>query len=497
MNIKAQIMMVINLDKCLGCNACSVTCKNVWTNRPGAEYMYFNNVETKPGIGYPKNWEDQDKYKGGWVLKNGKLKLRIGGKISRLINIFYNPVLPTIDKYNDPEPWTYNYENLISSHQSSHQPVAKPVSQITGEEVKPNWGVNWEDDLAGPTVSQDINLRAIEEAIKLDYERTFMFYLPRLCNHCLNPSCVAACPAGAIYKREEDGIVLVDQEACRGWRFCISACPYKKIYFNWKTHKAEKCTFCYPRIEAGLPTVCSESCVGRIRYIGVILYDADRVKEAASVKDEKELVKAQLSLFLDPFDEEVRKGALKNGIPESWLKYAERSPTYKLVVKWKLALPLHPEWRTLPMIWYIPPLSPITDRIYQANIINDTDIFPTVDKLRIPIKYLANLFAAGNEDLVKEVLKKLIAVRVYMRYINLNLKPDAKVLNDVGLTEAEAKDIWRLLSVAKYEERFVIPPAYKDRYQDPYFEQGLDGLPFYERELYGKKRTPKDLRLRR
>ena len=54
----------MNLDKCIGRHTCSVTCKNTWTNRPGAEYMYFNNVETKPGIGYPKQWEDQDKYKG-------------------------------------------------------------------------------------------------------------------------------------------------------------------------------------------------------------------------------------------------------------------------------------------------------------------------------------------------------------------------------------------------------------------------------------------------
>ena len=80
-----------------------------------------------------------------------------------------------------------------------------------------------------------------------------MFYLPRICEHCLNPSCAASCPSGAIYKREEDGIVLVDQDKCRGWRMCVSGCPYKKIYFNHRTGKAEKCTFCFPRIEVGLP----------------------------------------------------------------------------------------------------------------------------------------------------------------------------------------------------------------------------------------------------
>ncbi len=124
-------------------------------------------------------------------------------------------------------------------------------------------------------------LKGIEDKVKFEFEQTFMFYLPRICEHCLNPSCAASCPSGAIYKREEDGIVLVDQDRCRGWRMCVSGCPYKKIYFNHKTGKAEKCTFCYPRIEVGIPTVCSETCVGRLRYIGLVLYDADKVLEAA------------------------------------------------------------------------------------------------------------------------------------------------------------------------------------------------------------------------
>ena len=120
-----------------------------------------------------------------------------------------------------------------------------------------------------------------------------MFYLPRICEHCLNPSCAASCPSGAIYKRSEDGIVLVDQDRCRGWRMCVSGCPYKKVYFNHRTGKAEKCTFCFPRIEVGLPTVCSETCVGRLRYIGLVLYDADKVLEAASTPDEHGLYEAQ------------------------------------------------------------------------------------------------------------------------------------------------------------------------------------------------------------
>ena len=92
MKIRAQIAMVMNLDKCIGCHTCSVTCKNVWTSRPGMEYAWFNNVETKPGIGYPKEWENQDKWNGGWVRKaDGSIEPRQGGKWKLLMKIFANP----------------------------------------------------------------------------------------------------------------------------------------------------------------------------------------------------------------------------------------------------------------------------------------------------------------------------------------------------------------------------------------------------------------------
>ena len=111
MKIRAQIAMVLNLDKCIGCHTCSVTCKNVWTNREGMEYAWFNNVETKPGIGYPKEWENQDRWNGGWRRKrSGKIEPRIGGKWRILANIFANPDLPEIDDYY--EPFTFDYEHL-------------------------------------------------------------------------------------------------------------------------------------------------------------------------------------------------------------------------------------------------------------------------------------------------------------------------------------------------------------------------------------------------
>ena len=93
----------------------------------------------------------------------------------------------------------------------------------------------------------------------------WMYYLQRICNHCTYPACVAACPREAIYKRPEDGIVLVDQTRCRGYQECLTACPYKKTMFNLETRVSEKCIGCYPKLEQGLQTQCTTSCIGRLR----------------------------------------------------------------------------------------------------------------------------------------------------------------------------------------------------------------------------------------
>ena len=479
MKIKAQIGMVMNLDKCIGCHTCSVTCKNTWTNRSGAEYMYFNNVETKPGIGYPKQWEDQDKYKGGWTLKKGKLELKSGSKTNRLAGLFYNPNQPSIDDYY--EPWNYDYETLTNSPQKKHQPVARPKSSLTGDFMNIEWGPNWEDDLAGGHITglEDPNVQKMEESIKTEFDDVFMMYLPRICEHCINPACVSSCPSGAMYKREEDGIVLVDQNACRSWRYCVSSCPYKKVYFNWQTNKAEKCTLCFPRLEAGLPTICSETCVGRIRYLGVMLYDADKVEEAASVENEKDLYHSQLDVFLDPNDPEVAKLAKEQGIPAEWIEAAQQSPIYKMIIDWKIALPLHPEYRTLPMVWYIPPLSPIMN-LFEGKGGRQTaeDIFPAIDQMRIPIDYLAQLLTAGDTDHIRSTLKKMSVMRQYMRAVQTNKSIDPELISSVGLTEQQIEDMYRLLAIAKYDDRFVIPSSHREEVSDLYAEQGSCGLSF-------------------
>ncbi len=485
LRVGVQIGVVFNLDKCIGCNTCTVACKNLWTNRDGCEYMWWNNVEYKPGTGYPRQWENQDRYRGGWVKKNGDLKLRIGGKLSILLNIFWNPYLPRMEDYMGKHgPWTYTYEDLHTNIPMTQTPVARPKSMISGEEdIELEWGVNWEDEGAGinKTALEDVNFQKLspeEREAYLQYEHVFYFFVPRICNHCLNPGCVAACPAGAIYKREEDGIVLIAQDKCRGWRFCISGCPYKKVYFNWNTGKSEKCILCYPKIEHGLPPQCMHACVGKIRYVGVVLYDMDRVYEAASAPD-KELVRAHRDIILDPFDEEVVSAARAAGVPESWIEAARKSPFYFFVKKWEVALPLHPEFRTLPMVWYIPPLSPMKTVVKDGVFDVSGEWLPELDDFRIPIKYLANLLAAGNIAEVEKALRRLIAVRKYRRSVNVDGEADASILEEVGLTVEDAEHMYRLLALAFFNERFVIPTTHREKVVEPYVEQGFRG--FYEK----------------
>jgi nitrate reductase beta subunit len=252
--------------------------------------MWWNNVETKPGTGYPTLYEDQDEYRGGWELHNNELRLKLNTRGGELLSLAFNKRLPSLDDYY--EPWTYKYSDVIEAPQGPDQPIFTPISLVTGKEMQIEAGPNWDDQLGGSPVyaANDPNLNALSDAERqqmFETQRIVFFYLPRICNHCLNPSCVAACPAGAIYKRGEDGIVLVSQEKCMGWRMCISGCPYKKVYYNWESGKSEKCILCYPRLETQQAPACMHSCPGRIRYLGVLLYDADRIESAAKNHDDE------------------------------------------------------------------------------------------------------------------------------------------------------------------------------------------------------------------
>jgi DMSO reductase family type II enzyme iron-sulfur subunit len=293
---KRQLAMVMDLNKCIGCQTCTVACKTQWTNRNGRDYMYWNNVESRPGAGYPNKWEEF----GGGFDQQGNLR---DGEI------------PTRSKgYGDP--WDFNHEELL------HGDDFKNKSGVPA--VGPNWD---------------------EEVGEGQFPNSNFFYLPRICNHCANPACLAACPSGAIFKRDQDGVVLVDLDRCKGQRLCIASCPYKKVYFNTKLFKAEKCILCFPRIEKGLAPACADQCVGRIRFVGYL--------------DDKE------------------------------------GQVYKLVHKYKVALPLHADYGTVPNIYYVPPL--------KGPPKFDGDGKPIEGSERIPLSYLESLFGPDTKAALKRL----------------------------------------------------------------------------------------------
>ncbi len=489
MNVRAQIAMVFHLDKCIGCHTCSLACKNIWTDRPGTEYMWWNNVETKPGAGYPTLYEDQEQYRGGWELREGQVQLKLGSRATELANLSFNPRLPTLDDYY--EPWTYRYSDVINAPLGDDQPVARPISMITGRTMDIEAGPNWDDDLGGSHIyaANDPNFQALSEEERRQFfelQHLVYFYLPRICNHCLNPSCVAACPAGAIYKRGEDGIVLVSQVKCQGWRMCVSGCPYKKVYFNYQTGKAEKCILCYPRLESGQAPACFHSCPGRIRYLGMVLYDADKIEETAAQPDEK-LVEAHRAMILDPSIPEVIAKARENGIDDKIIEAAQKSPVYRYVKRWRLALPYHAEWRTLPMLFYIPPLLPVMATMEQGNFELATDFFSSIESARLPIRYLAHLFSVGDEEMIIDVYRKLMAVRMYMRSQTVGDFDENRVaqsLQEAQLTPRDIEDIYYLTSLAGFEERFVIPPLLREQAieiaGDPHIFQEEHGAGFVQ-----------------
>jgi complex iron-sulfur molybdoenzyme family reductase subunit beta len=197
-------------------------------------------------------------------------------------------------------------------------------SQHFHPHVSPTWGPNWDEDQGAGAFPQD----------------NYFFYLPRICNHCTNPGCLSACPRDAIFKREEDGVVLVDLDRCQGYRYCIAGCPYKKIYFNPKISKSEKCILCFPRIEQGLPPACAQQCVGRIRFVG----------------------------FLDDEDSQV----------------------YKLVHKYKVAIGLRSDYGTQPNVYYIPPTESPAKFDAEGKIIEGST--------RLPIEELEKLFGPAVHD---------------------------------------------------------------------------------------------------
>ena len=119
----------------------------------------------------------------------------------------------------------------------------------------------------------------------------------------------------------------------------------------------------------------------------------------------------------------------------------------------------------MPMVWYIPPLSPVVDIVRDTghDAEDGENLFAAIEALRIPIEYLAELFTAGDTAPVDAVLRRLAAMRSYMREINMGRPADESLAEAVGMTGVEIEDMFRLLAIAKYDERYVIPPAHAEQ----------------------------------
>jgi nitrate reductase beta subunit len=206
------------------------------------------------------------------------------------------------------------------------------------------------------------------------------------------------------------------------------------------------------------------SCVGCIRYLGVLLYDADRIEQVASLPD-KELEEAQRDLILDPDDPAVIRQARENGVHDKIMEAAQKSPVYRYVKEWKLALPLHPEFRTLPMLFYVPPLLPVMASMRNGRYTLHDDFFSSLESARVPIRYLASLLAAGQEGAIIRVYRRLMALRIYKRAETVGDVPKAeaeKFVAEAQTTPEELEAIYHMTSLATFEERFAIPPFLRE-----------------------------------
>ncbi|MDE1376594.1 nitrate reductase subunit beta, partial [Bacillus licheniformis] len=129
----------------------------------------------------------------------------------------------------------------------------------------------------------------------------------------------------------------------------------------------------------------------------------------------------------------------------------------------------------------IPPLSPSTNTFGgQIDMLDPGIIFPTIKQFRIPIQYLANLMSAGDTKVIERVLKKMVAMRSYMRSVNLKQSFDQAILEDAGLTEETAVELYELSAIAKYNDRYVIPKSHREEAGNMYSGQGSAGYEFME-----------------
>ncbi|MEI2612981.1 MAG: 4Fe-4S dicluster domain-containing protein [Candidatus Promineifilaceae bacterium] len=296
-----QFAAVFNINRCIGCQTCTGACKATWTFSKGQEYMWWNNVESKPYGSYPKYWD-----------------VKILQKLEEAHETAGKEMTWDTSAVGEQSPYGV-YQGLTITEAAAETQSGDQALGYLPQDTE--WSApNFYEDTS--TKYKGGRLGLSEEGATLPVHQTWFFYLQRICNHCTYPACAAACPRQAIYKRPEDGIVLIDQERCRGYRKCVEQCPYKKSMYRGTTHTSEKCVACYPRVEGndplsdGVPmeTRCMAVCPGKIRLNGLV----DIAEDGTWVEN------------------------LSN-------------PLYYLIREEKIALPLYPQFGTEPNIYYIPP----------------------------------------------------------------------------------------------------------------------------------------------
>jgi nitrate reductase beta subunit len=301
---KKQVAYIFDTNKCIECQTCSVACKTTWTSGRGQEAMFWNNVETKPYGFYPIAWDV-------------KILEKLG-----------------------PQKW--NGSTYVGKTIFEAAPQGERVLGYLPEA----------EDYASPNIGEDEIYGVLKKgAFFKNIHSAWMFYLARICNHCTYPACLAACPRNAIYKREEDGVVLIDQSRCRGYKECVKACPYKKTFYNLVTRISEKCIACYPLLERGEQPQCVQTCIGKIRLQGWL----SRPNQ------------------IDP----------------------ENPLDYIIHVK-KIALPLYPQFGLEPNVYYIPPVHVPEKFLKQLFGPNVMEAIQTYKKVHSDKKLLAALLLFGN-----------------------------------------------------------------------------------------------------
>ncbi len=205
------------------------------------------------------------------------------------------------------------------------------------------------------------------------------------------------------------------------------------------------------------------------------------------------MVDGHRSLVLNPNDPAVVEAALRNGIHESVIESAQRSPVYKFVKEWKIALPPHIEFRTLPMLFYVPPMSPVMASRNDGTVQSVSDnFFHDIEDARVPLQFLANLFGAGHQAKLVYALKKQKAVRAYRRAVtvgDIDMKTAERILTEADCSPSEAEEIYKLTSLCTFDDRFVIPPMHREEaiemMKDPHEHRASVGFGFIEEPQRG------------